>query len=350
METLALPSLPVRKPDSHKGDYGKVLVIAGSETMIGAPAMVALGSLRAGSGLVRIAAPKEIIPAVLTVCPYATAFAWTSTKLKELLAFADEHDVLAVGPGLGTSAGVKRLILELLERHHGPMVFDADALNVLAGLETSEWPKRRNWGNVVMTPHMGEYMRLMGAIMKRGANVALSPEAAGKSSQEDEKPAKKGRSLVDDDDRDDAPSTADGMAVEMHDEEKKEPEALVEKKPEPTEPDRTPLAELLARGTGSVVVLKGHRTVITDASRFAVNTTGNPAMATPGSGDVLTGVIASLIGQKIAPLEAAVLGVHLHGRAGDLAREKYGPNAAGLTAGDIVEHLPWAIAERVAAG
>jgi NAD(P)H-hydrate epimerase len=347
METLALPSLPVRKPDSHKGDYGKVLVIAGSETMIGAPAMVALGALRAGSGLVRIAAPKEIIPAVLSVCPYATAFAWTSTKLKELLAFADEHDVLAVGPGLGTSAGVKRLILELLERHHGPMVFDADALNVLAGLETSEWPKRRNWGNVVMTPHMGEYMRLMSAIMKRGANVALSPAAAGKAAPQEEEAAapKKGRSLVDDED--DAPSTADGMVLDMP-EEPKEEEKQPEKKPEPAEPDRTPLAELLARGTGSVVVLKGHRTVITDASRFAVNTTGNPAMATPGSGDVLTGVIASLIGQKIAPLEAAVLGVYLHGRAGDLAREKFGMNSAGLVAGDIVEHLPRAIAERVA--
>jgi NAD(P)H-hydrate epimerase len=346
METLSLPSLPVRKPDSHKGDYGKVLVIAGSETMIGAPAMVALGALRTGSGLVRIAAPKEIIPAVLSICPYATAFAWTSTKLKELLAFADEHDVLAVGPGLGTSAGVKRLILELLERHHGPMVFDADALNVLAGLETSEWPKRRNWGNVVMTPHMGEYMRLMSAIMKRGANVALSPEAAGKSvQQEDEAPQKKGRSLVDDDE-DDAPSTADGMVLDMPEEPKPE-EKPVEKKAEPAEPDRTPLAELLARGTGSVVVLKGHRTVITDANRVAVNTTGNPAMATPGSGDVLTGVVASLIGQKLSALDAAVVGVHLHGRAGDLAREKFGANSAGITAGDIAEHLPRAVGENV---
>jgi NAD(P)H-hydrate repair Nnr-like enzyme with NAD(P)H-hydrate dehydratase domain len=308
--------------------------------------MVALGALRTGSGLVRIAAPKEIIPAVLSICPYATAFAWTSTKLKELLAFADEHDVLAVGPGLGTSAGVKRLILELLERHHGPMVFDADALNVLAGLETSEWPKRRNWGNVVMTPHMGEYMRLMSAIMKRGANVALSPEAAGKSvQQEDEAPQKKGRSLVDDDE-DDAPSTADGMVLDMPEEPKPE-EKPVEKKAEPAEPDRTPLAELLARGTGSVVVLKGHRTVITDANRVAVNTTGNPAMATPGSGDVLTGVVASLIGQKLSALDAAVVGVHLHGRAGDLAREKFGANSAGITAGDIAEHLPRAVGENV---
>src|ERR1043165_7835263 len=103
METVPLPSLPARKPDSHKGDYGKVLVIAGSETMIGAAALVALGALRTGSGLVRLAAPKEIPPAVLTICPYATAFPWASSKIKELLQFADTHDVLAVGPGLGTS-------------------------------------------------------------------------------------------------------------------------------------------------------------------------------------------------------------------------------------------------------
>ncbi|HVX85645.1 MAG TPA: NAD(P)H-hydrate dehydratase [Phycisphaerae bacterium] len=342
METIALPTLPVRKADSHKGDYGKVLVIAGSETMIGAPALVALAALRTGSGLVRIAAPKEIIPAVLSICPYATSFAWTSTKVKELIAFADEHDVLAVGPGLGTSAGVKRLVLELLERHPGPMVFDADALNVLSGLETSEWPKRRNWSNVVMTPHMGEYMRLMGAIMKRGANVALSPEAAGKTAPE-EAPAKKTRSLVDEDD---APSTADGMVLDMPEEPKAE-EKAAEKPPESNEPDRTPLAELLARGTGSIVVLKGHRTVITDATRFAVNETGNPAMATAGAGDVLTGVIASLIGQKLSPLDAAVLGVHLHGRAGDLAREKFGANSAGLLSSDIIEQMPRAIAENV---
>ncbi len=145
--------------------------------MIGAPALVALAALRTGSGLVRIAAPKEIIPAILTICPYATAFAWSSTKIKDLLAFADEHDVLAVGPGLGTSPAVKRLILELIERHPGPMVFDADALNTLAGLEPSEWPKRRNWGNIVLTPHMGEYMRIVSAVMKRGANVALVPGA-----------------------------------------------------------------------------------------------------------------------------------------------------------------------------
>ncbi|MCL2641060.1 MAG: NAD(P)H-hydrate dehydratase [Phycisphaerales bacterium] len=348
----------MRKLDSHKGDYGKVLVIAGSDTMIGAPALVALGALRAGSGLVRIAAPKEIIPAVLTVCPCATAFPWAATKIKDLLQFADQHDVLAVGPGLGASAAVKRLVLELIERHHGPMVLDADALNVLAGLEPSEWPKRRNWGNIVLTPHMGEYMRLMTAVMKRGANVSLATAVMGEAAKAEAEaapppmPVKKKRSLVDDD----APSTADGVVLDLPEETAEASAESIENEgggkskienSSAAEPDRTPLAELLARATGSIVVLKGHRSVVTDGSRFAINATGNPAMATAGSGDVLTGVIASLIGQRLLPFEAAVLGVHVHGRAGDLARDAFAKNAIGLLATDIIDQLPNAIADRV---
>ena len=355
METVPLPTLPVRKADSHKGDYGKVLVIAGSETMIGAPALAALAAFRAGAGLIRIAAPKEIIPAILTLCPFATAFAWSSSKIKDLLQFADQHDALAVGPGLTTAPAVKRLILELIERHPGPMVFDADALNILAALEPSEWPKRRNWGNIVLTPHTGEFMRLMSAVMKRGANVSLAAtgEAAKAASAEAAEKAaatpKKKRSLVEDD----APSTADGIVLDLPPETppaSNETTAAESAAPSPPpEPDRTPLAELLARGTGSVVVLKGHRTVITDGARVAINTTGNPAMATAGSGDVLTGIIASLIGQRLSPLDAAVLAAHIHGHAGDLARDSFGPNSAGLLSTDIIDQLPRALAARTGA-
>jgi NAD(P)H-hydrate repair Nnr-like enzyme with NAD(P)H-hydrate dehydratase domain len=227
------------------------------------------------------------------------------------------------------------------------MVFDADALNTLAALEPSEWPKRRNWGNIVLTPHMGEFMRLMSAVMKRGANVSLAPDPSKPApvAEVETVPAKKARSLVDDDD--DAPSTADGMILDMPEE---PPTPSVQdaalKAPEAAQPDRTPLAELLARGTGAVVVLKGHRTVITDGNRVAINTTGNPSMATPGSGDALSGVIASLIGQRLSPLDAATLGVHLHGHAGDLARNAFGANAAGLVATDIIDQLPRAIAAK----
>jgi NAD(P)H-hydrate epimerase len=192
---------------------------------------------------------------------------------------------------------------------------------------------------------MGEYMRLMSAVMKRGADVALSPDAARapEAAVAGETLGKKGRSLVDDDD---APSTADGMALDLPEEAAAAGEAPEPVKPAaPAQPDRTPLAELLARGTGTIVVLKGHRTVVTDASRFAVNTTGNPAMATAGSGDVLTGVIASLIGQKLPPFEAAALGAHVHGLAGDLARDALAPGAAGILATDIAAYVPRALSK-----
>ena len=340
METIPLPTLTPRQADSHKGDYGKILVIAGSETMLGAPAIVALGALRTGSGLVRIAAAKEIIPHVLTICPYATAFPWTASKTRELLAFADQHDALAVGPGLGQSAAVKRLVMELLERHPGPMVLDADALNVLASLDASEWPKRRDWSNVVLTPHMGEYMRLMSAVMKRGGTIAASAvETPAAAREATPVPPKRTRSLVDDD----APSTADGVALDLPAQAAPTP---AEEPPAGTAapagaPSRMSLAELLARGTGTVVVLKGHQTVITDGVSFAINTTGNPGMATAGAGDALTGVIASLLGQKLKALDAAVLGAHIHGLAGDLAAQARGP--IGLMATDIIDHLPAAL-------
>lgn len=355
METIELPTLPPRKSDTHKGDYGKILVIGGSETYIGAPALAAQAAARTGAGLVRIAAPKDLLPAIIAVAPFASGFAWAPSRMKELLAFADEHDALAVGPGLGNSPGVKRLVLELLERHHGPMVLDADALNALATLEVSEWPKRRDWSNVVLTPHMGEYMRLMGAVMKRGGAIAPPDNSgAGAAEAPTAQPAKKPRSLVDDDD---APSTADGIVLDLPAE-----EAAVSTetpapaaKPAPSGPDRTPLAELLAKGTGTVVVLKGHRTVTTDGYRFAVNESGNPAMATGGSGDVLAGVIAALLGGaggiKLTSLEAAVLGVHVHGLAGDLARDAIvGPSVplGGITAVDIAAYLPKALAGSLA--
>ena len=357
MELLDLPTIPPRKPETHKGDCGRVLIIAGSETMIGAPAIVALAALRTGAGLVRIAAPKDLIPPIIKLCPLATGFAWTATRIKDLLAFADEHDALAVGPGLGTSPGVKRLVLELLERHPGPMVFDADALNTLATLDASEWPKRRDWSNVVLTPHMGEFMRLMGAVMKRGGTVATPPN---ENLEEDTPvaPVRKARSLADDDD---APSTADGVVLDIAPEAPAEKAASTEESaapaPKPADsPDRTPLAELLARGTGCVVVLKGHGTIVTDGVRVTTNTTGNPAMATAGSGDALTGVIAALLGGaggggKLRALEAAALGVHVHGLAGDLARDAIigaGTQCGGLIATDIIQYLPKAIATRVA--
>lgn len=351
MNEIVLPTLSPRKAESHKGDYGKVLVIAGSEYMIGAAALVAMAAFRAGAGLVRIAAPKEILPHVLTVCPFATGFAFAASRMKELLTFADQHDALAVGPGLGLSPGSKRLVLELIERHQGAMVFDADALNVISTLEVSEWPKRRDWSNIVLTPHMGEYMRLVGAVMKRGGGPVHESDAAESEAAKAANEPKKVRSLVDE--ADDAPSTADGVVIDLPEEEKAAAAAEAPAAPaKPSEPDRTPLAELLARGTGTTVVLKGDRSIVCDGYRAYTNTTGNPAMATAGSGDVLTGTIAALLagsaGQRLAAAEAAALGVFAHGRAGDLARDAIiGAPIGGLTAMDIAQYLPRALAERL---
>ncbi len=345
METIELPKLTSRRLDSHKGDYGKVLIIAGSENMIGAPALAALAAFRAGAGMVRIAAARELLPHILTICPTATGFPINPRDTKSLVAFADQHDSVAIGPGMGVNPLTRRIVLELLERHHRPMVLDADALNTLASLEASEWPTRRDWSNIVLTPHMGEFMRLMGAVMKRGGDVALTPEAAGQLAPASTVKTSP-RSLVEDDD---APSTADGIPVDLPPEQTADatgPARNGAAASSSAGPDHSALAELLSRGTGCVVVLKGHRTAIADGRRAAVNKTGNPGMATAGSGDVLTGVIASLLGQRFNAVNAAVLGVHLHGLAGDIAAETIGP--AGLLATDIAALLPQALKRSLA--
>ncbi len=335
MNEIDLPRITPRRAEAHKGDFGKVLVIAGSECMIGAPAMVAIGAMRTGSGLCRIATAKDILHDVLTICPVATGFVINPRDIKSLLEFADQHEAVAVGPGLGLGPTTKKIVLELLERHRGPLVLDADALNTLAMLEASEWPTRRDWSNVILTPHMGEFMRLMAAVAKRGGNLGIAAEKPPAATRG-------GRSLADDDD---APSTADGIALDIP-AEPHEPSAAESSEAAAATvsagPDRTALAELLSRATGCIVVLKGHQTVIADGGRIGINKTGNPAMATAGSGDVLTGVIASLVGQGLSCPDAARLGAHLHGLAGDLAAKEFGP--AGILATDIAHYLPRAIA------
>ncbi len=349
MQKIDLPMLPARKSDSHKGNYGKVLIIGGSETMPAAPAISGLAACRTGAGLCRIATVKEALPIALMLCPSATGFVLSSRDTKALLDFADEHDALAVGPGLGQSPLAKKIVLELLARHSGPMVLDADALNILSGLEASEWPKRKNWSNVVLTPHTVEFMRLMGAVTKRRGSleIASHPVPESPSEQNSGVPASDA-TPEDSENTAEAYCTADGVAIDF---EPEPPPAAVAGPVNTgdnaaTAPDRWALAEILSRATGCVVALKGHRTAVADGGRGAINQTGNPAMATAGMGDVLTGVIAALIGQGIAPAEAAVLGVHIHGLAGDMAVQTIGP--AGLLAMDVANLLPRALATRLA--
>ena len=189
-----------------------------------------------------------------------------------IAAWAAKSTAIACGPGLGRSLSLDELIARLYQELAKPMVFDADALNALAA---EPEVLARPGGPRILTPHPGEFTRLIG------------------------------RKL-------------DGEV-------------------------RNDAAVQLAARCNIVVVLKGHRTLVTDGRRRAINNTGNPGMATGGSGDVLTGLITALLCQKLEPFDAARLGVYLHGRAGDLAAEELGQ--VSLVASDLIRFLPKAFLE-----
>jgi len=278
-----VPVLPPRPPDSHKGRFGSVLIVAGSRGMAGAAALCGASALRSGAGLVRVATPAEVQPTVASFEPsYMTyplpcdtegliQFEPAEPILNRLIAAAD---VVAVGPGLGQSAEIGRLVHFLLTATDKPLVIDADGLNALLGrLDLLSHVSR----TVILTPHPGEFARLTQL------------------------------------------TTAEVQA------------------------DRAQRAAALAKVAQElVVVLKGAGTVVTDGVRCYVNTTGNPGMATGGTGDVLTGVIAALLAQRVPGFEAAQIGVFVHGLAGDIARDHDGE--IGMIAGDIVDALPDAFA------
>jgi ADP-dependent NAD(P)H-hydrate dehydratase len=271
-----VPCLPSRPLDSNKGSFGRVLIVSGSRGMSGAAVLCASGALRGGAGLVRLAVPEGILTIVAAANPcYTTAplpqderGRLSAAALPELLDLMRSNSVAAIGPGLGQSAALGDIIAAMLEPTTTPLVLDADALNVFVGRLDA---LRKHRGPVVLTPHPGEFARLLGC------------EIAAVQAQRQE------------------------------------------------------LAADFARTHGVIVVLKGHGTVVTDGRRVYVNTTGNPGMASGGTGDVLCGLIAALLGQKLEPFAAAQLGVYLHGRAGDLAREQVGE--ASLIATDLLDFL-----------
>jgi ADP-dependent NAD(P)H-hydrate dehydratase len=283
-ETSApLPRLAPRKPESHKGDFGRALLIGGSQGMAGAIAMAGKAALRSGAGLVKLATPSvcqttvaAFEPAVMTIAlPCDADGRITAAALPILEQFAAEATVVALGPGLGRSEGLVELVCGLYQNLSQPMVVDADGLNALA--RQSKMLDRAG-GPRVLTPHPGEFGRLIG--------------------------------------RDKIPTS-----------------------------ERESLARSFAVRTGAVVVLKGHRTVITDGKQLALNKTGNPGMATGGTGDILTGIITALLCQTLAPYDAARLGAHVHGLAGDLAAAELGE--ISLIASDLIDYLPtaWQLVE-----
>jgi len=280
LETVTqLPILPPRRADSNKGNYGRVLVVAGSRGMSGAAVLSASAALRGGAGLVYLAVPEGIQDRVATANPCYLTVALpqddhgqiAGRALAELLPLLQANDVAALGPGLGRSQELTTLVGSVLAQARVPVVLDADGLNAL---EHRSEELRHHAGPVVITPHPGEFARLTGS---RVADVQAR---------------------------------------------------------------RQELAAQFAAEHRVVVVLKGQGTVVTDGRRVHVNSTGNPGMATGGTGDVLTGLVAALLGQGLEPFAAAHLGVHVHGLAGDLARDERGE--VSLIASDLLDFLPYA--------
>jgi ADP-dependent NAD(P)H-hydrate dehydratase len=274
----SVPKLPARPTDAHKGHFGTALIIAGSRGMGGAAALAGKAALRSGAGLVRVACPQGISA---TVAGFEMSYTTmplpedpegrlSSQALGRILDAVQACDVVALGPGLGTSHGLQTIIETLIQDSSLKLVLDADGLNNLSRI--SQWPMKVR-AQLILTPHPGEMKRLWASAFR----TSLPNDRSGQASQ-------------------------------------------------------------LAQASQSIVTLKGAQTVVTDGHSLYINQTGNPGMATGGSGDVLTGIIAALIGQGQNALDAAILGTHIHGLAGDLAGQIVGQIA--LCAPDIIDSLP----------
>lgn len=278
--------LSPRRSSDHKGTFGRAMLIGGSRGMAGSIALSCIASLHTGSGLVTAAVPDVVLetvagfhPALMTI-PVAdqngcfAAKAWAG--LSKLI---EKQDAVGVGPGMTTNRGSVSIVKGILKQHRSvPRVIDADALNVIAEqgwFQDERFARETNDAPIVLTPHPGELARLTGVSA------------------------------------DDGEGQLDAAAD-------------------------------LAKRLGLVIVMKGGPTRIVDGETLGElhvfeNNTGNPAMATAGCGDVLTGVIASLLGQGLNGSDAARLGVWIHGRAGDVAASTI--SAAGMTARHLVETL-----------
>jgi len=279
VRSLILP----RKKDSHKGDFGHVLIVAGSRNMTGAAVLCANAALTSGAGLVtaavsksaRVIVSKKILPEAM-ILPLAenSRGQINSKALNGILDFIARRKVTCVvlGPGLGQGKGVTKLVGRLVSTVTLPLVLDADGLNAIKIRDL-----KKASAKIIVTPHPGEMARLIGSEIR---------EVQGSRAR---------------------------TALEF------------------------------SRETGVVCVLKGAGTVVTDGKNIFQNTTGNPGMAKGGSGDVLGGVIAALTCQVKAPelLNSALCAVFLHGLAGDIAAKE--KTEIGLLAGDISRTIPRAL-------
>ncbi|MDD4910038.1 MAG: NAD(P)H-hydrate dehydratase [Candidatus Omnitrophica bacterium] len=275
-----------RNPNSHKGDFGRVFILAASKGMTGAGILCAKAAMRAGAGLVTLGIPKTQYPIVakrlleaMTAPLEDTGDGCLALKaLSRVRDFLKRTDVLVIGPGLSRHKQTQQLIRKVIAEFNGSMVVDADAINALAGhldlLSVLKSPR-----SVMLTPHPGEFSRL----------ARMSAAKLRK--------------------------------------------------------DRKISARSFAKKYKIVLVLKGHNSVVCGEGRCYINRTGNPGMATAGSGDVLSGMAAAFLAQGLDTFEAAKTAVYLHGLAGDLAaREK---TQISLIASDIIEKIPEAVKQSV---
>ena len=270
-ETIAAV-LPERKQDSHKGDYGKLLLLCGSRGYTGAAAMAAMGALRTGAGLVYLGVPESIyqIEAAKLLEPIVLPFPdengmFSDSAIDKILPLLSQMDGVLIGPGLGRSEGTFSLVKAVLKNAACPVVLDADGINVLR--EHKDILRGRTYPTI-LTPHDGEFLRFGGII---GDNRMTS-------------------------------------------------------------------AAYFSKEWNCILLLKGHKTCITDGMRGYLNQTGNPGMAVGGSGDVLAGMIVSLLGQGVQPIEAAACAAWLHGAAGDLCAGEFGQY--GMLPTDMLTRLP----------
>jgi NAD(P)H-hydrate epimerase len=272
------PSLKPRPHDGHKGTFGKVCVIAGSVGMTGAAALAGRAALRTGSGLVRVATAKSAQPVVACLDP-----CYTTIPLAE--------------------DGDGRISVEALSA-----ILDAVAENdaVAIGPGLGQSPGLRS---IVET-----------LLQQAGLRLLIDGDGLNNLGKLGSWPQKRKAEIV----------------LTPHPGELLRLWSGLFREAMPT--DRQQAAAQMAETTGTTVALKGAETVVTDGQRVFVNNTGNPGMATAGSGDVLTGMIVSLVGQGLSNFDATVLGVHMHGMAGDVATARLGQ--ISVTATDIIEALP----------
>ncbi len=264
MTTLDLDTVQAlfrkRVPDSHKGDHGHVLLIAGSKNKMGAAIITAKACLRAGAGLVTVNIPEKERQVIYTSAPE------TMIEFRKNHIDWEKYDAFAIGPGIGTETKAEKLLKNVVESCLKPVVFDADALNILAKNQTLllKLPK-----SAVLTPHPKEFDRLFGNHLSEEERRNTATEKAGE--------------------------------------------------------------------LGCIIVLKGHRTFITDGNQGFENITGNSGLAKGGSGDALTGIITAFLAQGYEPLNAALLGVYIHGLAADITLETQSGESMLIT--DVIENL-----------